>query len=222
MYYKLLNMKRILFLFNLTLLFVVTSCVSLEQMTVTEVIDYSRFLKNGIYVTESNDVDFDYTPVGSVVSVTRGAIKNAWSYSVDTEKAFSDIGKKVKAAGADGLINMKISNSYINSFYYTTVTGMAIKRKNTSSKTNITFQEKIGEIDNISIEVLEAYNNGTKILTSSEMTKEQIKKASKRFFHNQQQVQFYTREGWKMKHAYAAIIDKQIIDYETNELIPLD
>ena len=109
-------MKRILFLFNLTLLFVVTSCVSLEQMTITEVIDYSRFLKNGIYVTESNDVDFDYTPVGSVVSVTRGAIKNAWSYSVDTEKAFSDIGKKVKAAGADGLINMKISNSYINSF----------------------------------------------------------------------------------------------------------
>lgn len=53
-------------------------------------------------------MDFDYTPIGSVVSVTRGAIRNAWSYSVDTEKAFSDIGKKVKAIGADGLINMKI------------------------------------------------------------------------------------------------------------------
>lgn len=215
-------MKRVLFLFNVTLSLLVTSCVSLDQMTVTEVIDYSRFLKNGIYVTESNNVDFDYTPIGSVVSVTRGAIRNAWSYSVDTEKAFSDIGKKVKAIGADGLINMKISNSYINSFYYTTVTGMAIKRKKNDFKTNVTFQEKIGEIDNISIEVLEAYSNGTKILTSSEMTKEQIKKVYKKFFYNQQQVQFYTQKGWKQKHAYAAIIDKQIMDYETNELIPLD
>lgn len=87
-------MKRVLFLFNVTLSLLITSCVSLDQMTVTEVIDYSRFLKNGIYVTESNNVDFDYTPIGSVVSVTRGAIRNAWSYSVDTEKAFSDIGKK--------------------------------------------------------------------------------------------------------------------------------
>lgn len=156
-------MKRVLFLFNVTLSLLITSCVSLDQMTVTEVIDYSRFLKNGIYVTESNNVDFDYTPIGSVVSVTRGAIRNAWSYSVDTEKAFSDIGKKVKAIGADGLINMKISNSYINSFYYTTVTGMAIKRKKNDFKTNVTFQEKIGEIDNISIEVLEAYSNGTNL-----------------------------------------------------------
>ena len=73
-------MKRVLFLFNVTLSLLITSCVSLDQMTVTEVIDYSRFLKNGIYVTESNNVDFDYTPIGSVVSVTRGAIRNAWSY----------------------------------------------------------------------------------------------------------------------------------------------
>lgn len=42
------------------------------------------------------------------------------------------------------------------------------------------------------------------------MTKEQIKKAYKKFFYNQQQVQFYTQKGWKQKHAYAAIIDKQI------------
>lgn len=215
-------MKRVLFLFNIVLPLFMSSCVSLEQMTVTEVIDYSRFLKNGIYVTESNDVDFDYIPVGSVVSVTRGAIRNAWSYSVDTEKAFSDIGKKVKGIGADGLINMKISNTYINSFYYTTVTGMAIKRKSTDSKTTVTFQEKIGEIDGISIEVLEAYNNGLKILTSSELTKEQIKKVSKKFFHNQPQVQFYTQEGWRLKHAYAAIIDKKIVDYVTNEFMPLN
>ena len=53
-------MKRVLFLFNVTLSLLITSCVSLDQMTVTEVIDYSRFLKNGIYVTESNNVDFDY------------------------------------------------------------------------------------------------------------------------------------------------------------------
>lgn len=39
---------------------------------------------------------------------------------------------------------------------------MAIKRKKNDFKTNVTFQEKIGEIDNISIEVLEAYSNELK------------------------------------------------------------
>lgn len=198
-----------------------TSCMTMEQMTSTEIIDYSRFEKNGLYVTEANNVNFNYTPVGSIISVTRGAFSNFWSFSVDKDKAFTDIGKKLKSMGADGLINMKITNTFVSNFYYMTITGMAIKRENVAPAAPTTFKERLGNIDGIDLEVLEAYSNGTKILTTREMDKDQIRKAAKRFFFQQRQVQFYTEEGWKKKEAYAAIIDSQIIDYKTNEFFPL-
>lgn len=212
-------MKRLLFLlFSIPLL---SSCLSMEQVTTTEFIDYSRFHKNGMFITEANNVDFDYTPLGSVISVTRGAFRNIWSFSVDKDKALSDIGKELKAKGADGLINMRVSNSYINYYYYTTITGMAIKRKDTKDLPVKTYKEKLGAIDGITVEVMEAYQNGTRIITSEKMNKNQIRKVSKRYFYNQPQVQFYTPDGWVRQRAYAAIIDKKIVDYETNELTPL-
>lgn len=212
-------MKRILFLlFFIPLL---SSCVSMEQITTTEFIDYSRFHKNGLYITEANNVDFEYTPVGSVISVTRGAFRNIWSFSVDKDKALSEIGKQLKAKGADGLINMRVTNNYVNAYYYTTITGMAIKRKQMGPTNTTTFKEKLGSIDGIDLEVMEAYNNGIKIVTSRELTKDQIRKIAKRYTFKQPQIQFYTQNGWDSQRAYAAIIDKKIVDYETNEFIPL-
>lgn len=212
-------MKRILFL--LFLIPLLSSCVSMEQITTTEFIDYSRFHKNGLYITEANNVDFDYAPVGSVISVTRGAFRNIWSFSVDKDKALSEIGKQLKAKGADGLINMRVSNNYVNSYYYTTITGMAIKRKQMEPTTTTTFKERLGSIDGIDLEVMEAYNNGIKIVTSRKLTKDQIRKIAKRYTFKQPQIQFYTQDGWDNQKAYAAIIDKKIVDYESNELTPL-
>lgn len=198
------------------------SCVSLEQVTVTDVIDYSRFTKNGIFVTESNSVNFNYEPVGSVISVSRGAVDNSFvSYRVDMDKAFSEVGKKLKELNADGLINLKISNTSDKYFYCITVTGMAIRRENNDIHKVTTYREVLGYIDDIKLEVIEAYSNGTKILTSSKMTVEQINKAWKKFFYKQPQTLFYTADGLANKLAYAGITDNQMALYDTNEFIPL-
>lgn len=211
-------MKRII---EIAVIFFLCSCTTIEQFTKTEIIDYSHFEKNGIYITESNNVDFAYKPLGSIVSVTRGALENLSSY-LDKDKAFAEIGKKVKNMGGNGIINMNISTSYINSYYYMTVTGMVIKIEGEETGKTTTYQEKIGAIDNIGLEVLEAYSNGTRVQTPEKLNVEQIKQAYKKYFYRQKQVQFYTAEGWVNKKAYAAIIDGQIVNYEDNSFTPIN
>lgn len=43
-----------------------------------------------------------------------------------------------------------------------------------------------------------------------------------KYFYNQSQIQFYTEKGLADKVAYASFIDRQIVNYETNEFIPLE
>lgn len=78
--------------------FLLSSCatiVNYEQTTVTEITDYTPLTEKGIFVTEANNVNFDYTPLGSVVSTTRGAIQNLMPYKVDMEKAFNSIAEEL-------------------------------------------------------------------------------------------------------------------------------
>lgn len=214
-------MKKIFFLMIVTS--ILSSCVSLEQVTVTNVIDYSRFSKNGIFVTESNSVNFEYMPLGSVVSVSRGAVEQTLlSYKVDMDKAFSDIGKRLKDLDANGLINLKIASSSDKYFYYITVTGMAIRRENINNNKIVTYKEALGKIDNVRLEIIEAYSNGTLVVTSEKLNVGQLKKAWKQFFYKQSQIKFYTPNGYSQKTAYAGFIDNQIVNYETNEFISLE
>lgn len=69
----------------LTLIIPLSSCLTLDQMTITEIKDYSSLTDKGIFVTEANNVNFDYTPIGSVVSTTRGAIDTFGGYSVNID-----------------------------------------------------------------------------------------------------------------------------------------
>ena len=130
------------------------SCVTVEQVTHTNIIDYSRFTKNGIFVTESNTVNFDYEPLGSVVATSRGPVASYLvAMTVDMDKAFSDIGKKLKEINADGLINLKITNYADKYYYFTTVSGMAIRRNPIGQSVVTTYQEVLGYIDLIKLEV---------------------------------------------------------------------
>jgi len=212
-------MKRFI---EIAIVFLLCSCTTIEQFTSTEVIEYAHFDKNGIYITEANNVDFSYKPLGSLVSVTRGGLQDLTSYQVDTDKAFAEVGKKIKNMGGNGLINMRISNTYEGAFFYMTVTGMVINIEGRDTDKKTTYQEKIGAIDNIDLEVLEAYSNGTRVQTSRKLDAEQIKLAYKKYFYKQSQVQFYTQEGWAERMAYAAIIDGKILNYEDNSFTPIE
>ena len=112
-----LKLKTIMsrFILLLTLIIPLSSCLTFEQMTVTEIKDYSPLTDKGIFVTEANNVNFDYTPIGSVVSITRGAIDTFGGYAVNIDTAFDDIAKELLNKGANGLINLDITSSYLNS-----------------------------------------------------------------------------------------------------------
>lgn len=194
----------------------ITSCVSIEQFTNTQTISYDSFNKNGIFVTEANSVSFDYTPIGSVVSVTSAAMSSWIGRSpIDIDKAFSEIGKKLKDMNADGLINFKINISYVGSQYFMNVYGMAIRRSD-NHPTHTTFIEKIGSIDGIDVEVVQAYPNGMRLRTEEKLNSEQIREFYQKYVSTQKIIQFYTVDSWPQKIAYAAIVDGMIFDYDNN------
>lgn len=94
------------FLLLLTIIVSMSSCFPLEQMTVTEIKDYSSLTDKGIFVTEANSVNFDYTPIGSVVSTTLSGIDDLGRYVLNMDKAFDNIAEELLKKEANGLINL--------------------------------------------------------------------------------------------------------------------
>lgn len=118
--------------------------------------DYSMFTQNEIFVTESNSVSFDYTPIGSVHSQAVGGwvkrdgkdtpivpkdddyyinskARKKMYKSPQLQDAFNTLIENMKSIGANGIINLRIIYDTPNpniDFKPETimVTGMAIKR----------------------------------------------------------------------------------------------
>lgn len=93
-------------------------------------IDLSRYNSSGFFITESNSVSFDYSPIclmGTQGGGKQYIDKKLTKLSLD--EVFNKFVDDCKSKGADGVINIKISQNYSaseNSFY---ISGMAIKRK---------------------------------------------------------------------------------------------
>lgn len=209
----------------LLVLMSMSSCVTLEQMTVTEFRDYTPFTERGIFVTEANNVNLDYTPLGSVVSTTRGAVQNLLSYTVDLNEAFESIAEELIKKDANGLINLNISTTYSNNMYYTTVTGMAIQIKN--PKLKFEKHQKVVEktssecvIDGIKALIIQRRPSGIFISTDKKMTPVQIAQLVEKLQLANKAVQVFLANGGDK--AYAGITDNgYYINYETKEFIEL-
>lgn len=216
-------MRKIFFL--LLVFMSMSSCVTLEQMTVTEFRDYTPFTERGIFVTEANNVNLDYTPLGSVVSTTRGAVQNLLSYTVDLNEAFESIAEELIKKDANGLINLNISTTYSNNMYYTTVTGMAIQIKN--PKLKFEKHQKVVEktssecvIDGIKALVIQRRPSGIFVSTDKKMTPVQIAQLIEKLQLSNKAVQVFLANGGDK--AYAGVTDNgYYINYETKEFIEL-
>jgi uncharacterized protein YbjQ (UPF0145 family) len=119
------------------------------------VIDYSVLTSKGLFVTESNSVNFDYRAIGSVIAEEIGGWipKNSAQSSVnvndeyyvgsstkkvyknpDVQVAFDNIAEQLSSIGANGIINLKITTSsemdLVSKFSVDkiTVSGMAIRK----------------------------------------------------------------------------------------------
>lgn len=222
-----LKLKTIMsrFILLLTLIIPLSSCLTFEQMTVTEIKDYSPLTDKGIFVTEANNVNFDYTPIGSVVSITRGAIDTFGGYAVNIDTAFDDIAKELLNKGANGLINLDITSSYLNNMYYTTITGMAIRTKeplikpaNIEKKTEA--KSSVCVIDGIKALIIQRRPSGIFVSTSQKMSSSQIVQMIEELHIANKAVQIFLSNGGDK--AYAGVTDNgYYINYETKEFIEL-
>lgn len=105
------------------------------------VIDYKQFNDNGIFVTKSYDVDFEYQPVCSLnVAMYKGVPIDIKHYTVKDKTRISEIDNpklytiddmigeacnKVKEYKGDAVIGLSI----IQDGYYSFLTGTVVKRK---------------------------------------------------------------------------------------------
>lgn len=148
--------KTILFL-SLIAVITLSSCtIKYPAVALTHSIDYSKHMSNGFFLTESNSVSFDYSPVGSVNvvlqdgwEVTQG--KKNEGYYTQEEYSKLKLGKyvyatyddtldllvkKAKSMGADGIIGLRLhyispsidKNGYRVGPGKITASGMAVKR----------------------------------------------------------------------------------------------
>lgn len=219
-------MKKILTLFfTVSLLGLnLVSCGTIPQYTMTNVIDYSEFTKNGIFVTEANAVSFDYQPVGSIFSVSQGEVKGLFARNIDTDQVFKEVTEKLKSLDANGLINLRISSLEASSSSIKLyVSGMAIRTKEpiVDAKSIVLYNEPKTDIhiDGIHCFIIKQFSAGVAIMTEQKLSLEQIRKAAHEFNIKGKELQFFLPNT---KDSYFGVTNNGfIINYETNEFIPL-
>ncbi|MCD8029799.1 MAG: hypothetical protein LUF85_02920 [Bacteroides sp.] len=98
------------------------------------IVDYSAFTQKGIFVTESDNIKFDYIAIGSV----RAEGKGGWTQEVkkkaigpDLNKLFEELAETLAAQNANGIINLKVHTVPEKKYFYNNyiVTGMAVHIK---------------------------------------------------------------------------------------------
>lgn len=221
------NIFAILFFIVFTFLFV--SCGSFVSLpkpySYTGILDYSEFTQNGIFVTEAPTVNFDYTPIGSLVSKSEGGYVNTTYKEPVISDCFTDMIKKIKSSGANGVIGLKINFDYfadkytrrLSSIY---VTGMVIKSINEIPVAEVSKDNKeyLCAIEGIGCYVIDRKNNGIKIQTEKLLNEEQIRAFYKKHSFNGKILQFFLDSE---REAYYGISDGFIINYKTNSFVKL-
>ncbi len=147
-------MKKLLSI--LAVAFIMAACSS-PMRHATYFLDYAQAGGSEVFISEANTVNFDYTPLGSIIVeetpgmvTVRGNVsekenkrmrddiygeesgrKNMKVYSnASTQSALNYAVQEVKAIGGDGLINLKFSTQLDkNSRVIVVISGMVIKRK---------------------------------------------------------------------------------------------
>ena len=144
-------MKKLFLLSAAMMLFV--SCASVQlpaPRSATSLMDYSPLTSNGIFVTESNSVSFEYEPIGSVVAVAYGGWGKLESqkagkddsyvstsgktvyFDPSLSDAYESLKSKLFEIGANGIINLKATFTPGDPSRYVvgtiTLSGMAIAR----------------------------------------------------------------------------------------------
>lgn len=142
------------------------------------IFDYSPLTSKGVFVTESNSVSFDYETIGSLYAISDGGWINNIYVEPSLDALYNEVLKQLDAYNANGIVNLKInvSGTIADRTKRYSLEGMAI-RKTDAGKIDAqvsTARRMIGKIDGIFLQILEAYPNGTRVLTSEKMNTSQL------------------------------------------------
>lgn len=150
-------MKKVYLLFSFMMI-VLTACQSLPApKSNMVVVDYSVLTNQGIFITESNSVSFPYKPIGSVsIDELGGWVRKAdkkltenmrEDYYYDSSNSsggkqvykqvyqgpeindmFNKLAAQLHELGANGIINLRITQTFEDAKHRVTISGMAIKK----------------------------------------------------------------------------------------------
>ena len=199
-----------------------------DQYTVTNIIDYSEFAKEGIFVTESNSVNFDYIPIATISSYSQASFELntlfTTSNSLNIDNIFKEVTTKLKSINANGLINLKMN--YFNEGKSVSISGMAIKINDPINnlialdKFDLT-PKNIDEavVDEILCIIIERKPSGVIIASDISLSPSQIKKAVSVLKLTGLQTRFVVPNS---KQFYAGTTENgYLVNYMTNEFIKL-
>lgn len=121
-------MKKVLLALTVVLL---TSCYPHKFATYSILLDYTPYTTDGFFLTESNSVNFEYFPMGSINSVAlSGYMKNNKYRYAKPEDALQELVKKGTLIHANGVMNIKVRPIFDKKGEYIIgydISGMAIK-----------------------------------------------------------------------------------------------
>lgn len=143
-------MKKInpIYVSVLIALLILAACATPKYAEQVSVIDYSKYSAE-CFLTESNSVSFEYQPIGSISVISYSGdsqtiqtkvqsydtlygdslvVKKKQNIYATPDRALSRAIKEAKAMGANGIINLRINNRYIDGRQCIELSGMAIKR----------------------------------------------------------------------------------------------
>lgn len=175
-----------LVILNLNLVYCVTLPPPPAPYAFAGIFDYSPLTSKGVFVTESNSVSFDYETIGSLYAISDGGWINKIYVEPSLDALYNEVLKQLDAYNANGIVNLKIniSGTIADRTKRYSLEGMAI-RKTDAGKIDVqvsTARRMIGKIDGISLQILKAYPNGTRVLTSEKMNTSQLQKTWKNIF----------------------------------------
>ncbi|TZF84057.1 heavy metal-binding domain-containing protein [Pedobacter sp. BS3] len=137
------------------LLLLLSSCTVKQMASSIITVDYRPYSQSGFFITESNSVNFEYTPLSNVQSyistgyekekgdeIPKKEIDNVYGnryegkikvISATAQKAVDLLVDNAKSQGANAIINLKITPIYSTSSGFSFIqgysaSGMAIKR----------------------------------------------------------------------------------------------
>lgn len=67
-------MKKVYYVLPFFIIVLLNSCTTTYQNAAykkAEIIDYTKYVNQGLFITESTTVPFDYIPIGSVTAITK-------------------------------------------------------------------------------------------------------------------------------------------------------